>query len=508
MQQVQQQGAPERISWARALIFAVGFFLIAAILIGQLPGYIYLQATAASLQGMEIGALGLGLVCLGGFVIVQVIVLLFDPKPVVPPIIFTALGTIVSLGGVALLLWSTLTGCSSTQQNCNQYFPIPAPPNTLPKTWYPLLGGQVLWFQANAVDFVMIAIVLFAVGAAMIFYSQLAIREQRNPDRRDLGTTPAIRWMIIVGSLLLVAFMVFYTYADIAGLGTQLFPSRPFFGTRLVTLLAGIVLAASIFMTAGAFALRLHYLMRPVRKRTMSILYAYGALGLAQLGVILIVAWFAIYPLMAWMHTWVIGGVGLGDYLTVCSRKTFVPGSCSFSQEGGYIIDAILTTNFFAMLMAAIWAWKSHRNVVVIGGVITAAVIAGATLLIHTAPSEILIAMALAGGMLIVAAVWTTVARREFAVVGENNLGCLGQWLVVGTCFFVYLAAFAFFSIPTFSEVEPNVPFVGGLGVSPLPAAANQPPPIVAPDAMVMVALMAILGGIQFYFLTRNRYKV
>ena len=101
MQQVQQQGVPERISWARALIFAVGFFLIAAILIGQLPGYIYLQATAASLQGLEIGALGLGLVCLGGFVIVQVIVLLFDPKPVVPPIIFTGLGTILSLGGVA-----------------------------------------------------------------------------------------------------------------------------------------------------------------------------------------------------------------------------------------------------------------------------------------------------------------------------------------------------------------------------------------------------------------------
>ncbi len=55
MQQVQQQGVPERISWARALIFAVGFFLVAAILIGQLPGYIYLQMTAASLQGMEIG---------------------------------------------------------------------------------------------------------------------------------------------------------------------------------------------------------------------------------------------------------------------------------------------------------------------------------------------------------------------------------------------------------------------------------------------------------------------
>src|SRR5450432_1449348 len=502
MQQAQQQGVPERISWARALIFAVGFFLIAAILIGQLPGYIYLQMTSASLQGMEIGALGLGLVCLGGFVIIQVIVLLFDPKPLVPPIIFTGLGTVLSLGGLALLLWSTLTGCSTAQPNCNQYFP------TATSKWNPLLGGKVLWFQPQAVDFVMIAIVLFAVGVAMIFYSQLAIREQRNPDRRDPGTTPTIRWMIILGSLLLVIFMVFYTYVDIAGLGTQLFPGRPFLGNRLVTLCAGIVLAASIFVTAGAFALRLHYLMRPVRKRTMPILYMVGALGLAQLGVILILAWFAVYPLIAWMHFWVIGGVGVGDYLTVCARKAFIPGSCAFSQEGGYIVDAIVTTNFFAMLMAAVWAWKSHRNVVIIGGVVIAAVVAGATLLIHTAPNQILIAMMLAAGMLIVAAVWTTVARREFAVVGENNLGCLGQWLVVGTCFFVYLAAFAFFSIPTFPEVEPNIPFICGIAVGPLAAAANQPPPIVAPDAMVVVVLMAILGAIQFYFLTRNRYKV
>lgn len=503
MQQVQQQGASERISWARALIFAVGFFLAAAILVGQLPGYIYLQMTAATLQGMETGSLALGLVCLGGFVIIQVIMLLFDPKPLVPPVIFTGLGTVLSAGGLALILWSTLTGCSSAQKTCNQFFP------TAGTIWNPVLGGQVLWFQQNAVDFVTIGIVLFAVGAAMIFYSQLAIREQRNPtDRRDLGTTPAIRWMIILGSLLLVIFMVFYTYVDVGGLGTQLFPQHPFVGTRLVTLLAGILLGASIFVTAGAFALRLHYLMRPVRKRTMPVLYAVGALGLAQTGVLLIIVWFVLYPLIAWMHTWVIGGLGLGDYLTVCARKAAIPSSCAFSQEGGYIVDAIITMNSFAILMGAVWAWKSHRNLVVIGSVVTTAVIAGATLLIHTAPDQILIGMMLAAGMLILAVVWTSVARREFAVVGENNLGCLGQWLVVGTCLFVYLAAFAFFSVPTFPEVEPNIPFVGGIAVPPLPAGPNQPPPIVNPGAMVMVLLMGVLGAVQFYFLTRNRYKV
>ncbi|HYU72702.1 MAG TPA: hypothetical protein VEL31_08470 [Ktedonobacteraceae bacterium] len=501
MQQTQQQGASERISWARAMIFAIGFFFLSALLVGQIPSYINLQLTAASLQGMEIGSLGLGLVCLGGFAIIQVIVLLFDPKPLVPPIIFTGLGTVLSLGGLAIVLLSSLTGCSATQTTCNQYFP------TASSSWNPVLGGKVLWFQPGAVDFVALGIAILAVGVAMIFYSQLALREQRNPDRRDLGTTPTIRWLIIVGSILLVAFMVFYTYADVTGLGTLLFPSRPYFGTRLVTLCAGLVLGASIFTTAGAFALRLHYLMRPVRKRTMSGLYAIGALGLAQLGVILIIAWFVIYPLMAWMHSWTF--IGLGDYLTVCGRKTFVPGSCAFSQQGGYIVNAIVTTNFFVMLMGAVWAWKSHRNLVVIGSVVTMAVIAAGTLLVHTAATsnQILTAMMLCAGMLILAAVWTSVSRREFAIVGEKNLGCLGQWLVVGTCLFIYIGAFAFFSVPVFPETETNITFQGGVGIPPV-APAGQTAPIVYPDAMVVVFVMAILAAIQFYFLTRNRYKV
>jgi hypothetical protein len=501
MQQVQQQGAPERMSWARALIFAVGFFFLAALLVGQIPSYINLQMTAASLQGFEIGSFGLGILCLGGFAIIQVIVLLFDPKPVVPPIIFTGLGAVLSLAGLAIVVWSSVTGCSATQPTCNQFFP------RSDTSWNSVLGGNVLWFQPQALDFVALGIVVFAVGAAMIFYSQLAIREQRDPDRRDLGTTPAVRWMLIIGSILLVVFMVFYTYADVGGLGAQLFPDRTYLGTRIVSLFAGILLGASIFVTFGAFALRLHYLMRPVRKRTMSILYAIGALGLAQLGVILILAWFLVYPLMAWMHTWVIGGVGLGDYLTVCARKAVVPGSCSFSQQSGYIVNAIVTTNFFALLMAAVWAWKSHRNVVVIGSVVTTAVIAGATFLVHTAPSEILTAMMLCAGMLILAVVWTSVARREFAIVGESNLGCLGQWLVVGTCLFIYLASFAFFSLPVFPETEPNIPFVSGAAIPPR-APVGQPPPIVNSGAMVMILVMAILALIQFYFLTRNRYKV
>src|SRR5947207_2743474 len=91
MQQATRREAPERISWARALIYAVGFFFISAILIGQLPGYIYLQMTASTLQGLEQGSLALAVTCLGIFTIISVVVMLFDPMPIVALVLFTAL---------------------------------------------------------------------------------------------------------------------------------------------------------------------------------------------------------------------------------------------------------------------------------------------------------------------------------------------------------------------------------------------------------------------------------
>jgi hypothetical protein len=193
--------------------------------------------------------------------------------------------------------------------------------------------------------------------------------------------------------------------------------------------------------------------------------------------------------------------------LTVCAKKSVIPGSCTFSQQAGYIVDALITTNSFLLLMAAVWAWKGHRNLVVVSSVTITTVLAMATLLTHMHPDEILIAMLLTGGVLTLAVVWTSVARREFAVVGEQNLGCLGQWLVVGTCLLIYLAAFAFFSVPGFRETETNVPFIPGVAI-PAPPPAGQPPTPGIPSAMVVFLILGILAAIQLYFLVRNRYKV
>ncbi len=118
------------------MIFAAGFFFISALLIGQVPTYIFNQMTAASLIGFEQGTLALGVTCLASFVVIQVVVLLFDPKPLVPPVIFSGLGGLLAIAGLAIILWAALTG--------NQYFPHG---NVV---WNSVLNGKVLWFQDDA----------------------------------------------------------------------------------------------------------------------------------------------------------------------------------------------------------------------------------------------------------------------------------------------------------------------------------------------------------------------
>ncbi len=502
MQQAQQRtngsGAPiqaERISWARAMIFAVGFFFLGALLIGQVPGYIFDEMTASSLVGLEQGTLALAAICIAGFIVIQVVVLLFDPKPVVPPIVFSVLGLPIALVGLVIILAAAFTN--------NQYFPAAS------VTWNPVLGGNILWFPPQAVDLIMLGAVIMGVGVAMVFFSALALREQRNPDRGDPGTTPTIRALISIGITMLIVFMFFYTFVTPQSLASTIYPQcpaaidpangcpGPFTGLIIANTIFNVFLGIAIFCTLGAFTLRFHYLLRPVRKRTMSGLYLVG-INLAQVGVVFLLVWFVVYPAIAWIHSWSL--IGLGSYLTICGRLSAIPASCAFSQQAGYIIDAVVTTTFFVLLMAAVVVWRKRRNLVVVSSLTVVAVLALATLVVHMHPDEIFIAELMCGGGLVLAAIWTSVARREFAVVGERNLGCVGQWLVVGTCLFIYIAAFGFFSIPGFRETEPNIPFVPGGGLN---AGIRG-----GVSAVVVFVLIGVLAGIQFYFLVRNRYRV
>src|SRR5437763_16832425 len=103
MQQAQQRETPERMSWARAMIFGVGFFFLAAILVGQLPSYIFNLVTN-SMVGLEQPTLALGAICLASFIIIQVIVLLFYPKPLFIPLVFCVFGVILTIGFLGLYI--------------------------------------------------------------------------------------------------------------------------------------------------------------------------------------------------------------------------------------------------------------------------------------------------------------------------------------------------------------------------------------------------------------------
>jgi len=494
MQQTQQRDTGERISWARALIFAVGFFFLATLLVGEIPSYVNLEMIASSLVGLEQTLLAIAFACLGGFLVVQAIVMLFDPKPVVSPKIFQGLGLILAVGGTVLIFWAAITG--------NQTVP------NATTTWNSVLGGNFLWFPAGALDLVALGAILVFVGVAWLFYGTLAVREQGDPDRRDPGTTRGIRRLITVSTVMLIVFLFFFAFVSPDGLAKVIDPSCALSSAKGCGWPTGLFwvntayilfLVVAIFCTLGAFALRLHYLMRPVRKTTMKGLYAIGV-NLAPIGALCLVAWFALYPFMTWLH----GLPALGAFFTVCARKSAIPQSCGFSQEGGDLIGAILTTNGFVLLVAAIWAWKTKRNLVIIGGVVIAVLLALTTLLTHTQivasyPYEAIIALMLCAGGLILATIWTSVARREFAVIGERKLGCLGMWLIVGTCLAIYIASFGFFSLPGFSDpTEPNLPFSPGSIIG----TKSQL------DALVVIVIIGILAAIQFYFLVRNRYRV
>ena len=499
MQQAQQRETGERISWARALIFGVGFFFVTALLVGQLPSFVNLEMTSASLVGFEQAMLALAFVTLAGFLIIQVIVMLFDPKPVVSPAIFAGLGAIAAILGLAAIGWAVLTN--------NQFLP------TSTMNINSVLGGRFLWFPAGAVDMVALGIFLLFVGLAWMFYAGLAMREQNDPDRRDPGSTPAVRKLTTIGTVMLVLFMLVFSFISPDGLAAQLNPACPeaitskcglFTGLFWVNTFYNIFLAIAVILLLGAFALRLHYLMRPTRKTTMAGLYAVGV-NLAPIGAICLLAWFAIYPFIGWLHS----VPGLGDFFVVCARKSAIPQSCAFGQAGGDLMGSILTTNGFVILMAAVWAWRTKRNMVVVGALVVAALLGVATLLTHSSfdlgdPYQGMVALMLAGGGVLMAIIWTNVSRREFAVVGEKNLGCLGMWLLVGTALFIYIAAFAFFSIPGFHETETNIPFFPGALLGIRSATAVKP----ALDAVVVVIFVGILAAIQFYFLARNRYRV
>src|SRR5215831_7712564 len=140
------------MSWARAIVIATGFFFITAILIGQIPSYVFTVSTLATLTSFEQGFLALGLLSLGLGLIALEISFLYDPKPLIPWPLFAVAG--LGLGAIgAILLF--MVGVSGT---IPQFLP------TAQDGYY----IASFWFQPNSIDLVSVGLVALITGLGML----------------------------------------------------------------------------------------------------------------------------------------------------------------------------------------------------------------------------------------------------------------------------------------------------------------------------------------------------
>ncbi len=146
-------------------------------------------------------------------------------------------------------------------------------------------------------------------------------------------------------------------------------------------------------------------------------------------------------------------------------------------------------------MIAGIFFWSTRRNTVVLGGTIAMIFLAIAPLVIHLDdPAQIPVGIVLATGIVVLTFIYTWATQREFAPTSPQQLGCAGQWLVLGTLLLFFLMGFAFFSLPVFYELESGLAFFYQPGYAGLH------------DAWWMLLLMGGLGLYQLIVLSRRRY--
>jgi hypothetical protein len=471
MQHVTRREAPESMTWARAVVLAVGLFFATAILLGQLPGYTFTVSTLAQLTNFEAGFFSLGLLFVGLGILGMVILFLYDPKPIVPPILVTGAGVVLAAVGVLVLLYATAQGTT---------FPTGA------TSIAPLLGGQFLWFEPGDIDLASLGMIAIGVGASMAVYGALAPAAAR---KRLNGVKVQFLALVLGGisAVLLACYVVFYTFFV---QNPQTSPTTLVYPGGLSSSVVNIWLGVAVLL--GLLAVQIWFLpvMLSDRRHYMPGLYLVSALGFLALGAVCLVAWFVIYPLVYGVHL-----LDSQELFVLCSQKTLIPGSCTFTPFLGYIIDGVVTGNFFVLGLMAIYFWHSHRQAVILGVAETILATGLAVIVVHTQAAGLPVSFFLGGAILILTLTWMYASQRPIGQGGVNNLGCTGQWLVVGTCLLTYLAGFSFFSLAGNNLFE-----VENLGVTFLPGKQF--------DAFWALLITGGLAAIQFFFLMRNKYKV
>ncbi|HEY7974388.1 MAG TPA: hypothetical protein VID72_03535, partial [Ktedonobacterales bacterium] len=444
------------MSWARAVVMAVGFFFLAIMLVGQVPGYFFTISTLAKLTRFEQGFLAAGLLSVGLGVIALEIALLYDPKPVVPWPIFGIIGAGVTAIG-AFFLFQIYTGSwheylpdavvtsqvvNGATVNTTTYWPTPG------QAW--LLNPN--WFQPQSIDLQMIGLLGLVIGLGMLV---IAVLNPAILSGRFVGPTRdyIVRLSIAAAVALVAVWLTIYTFAPVV-----------FDATGSSGVVGNILLFIALLLALLALLAWLLPVMAAHRQQFMPGNYLHGVVGLfGSIGIPLLILWAAIYPIVYWVHQ-----VDTQQFFVQCSQKTDIPGSCTFTPFTGYVICAIVFSIPFGLLIAGIYFWSTRRNTVVLGGTYGIVWVGMVATLIHQDdPKQLPIGLLVAVGIMLLAFVWTWATQVEFAPTRPEPLGCTGQWLVLGTLMLVYLMGFSLLSLPSFFETEALAlfyqPGIGGL---------------------------------------------
>nr|MBF6590353.1 hypothetical protein [Ktedonobacterales bacterium] len=260
------------MSWARAMLIATGFFFVTAILLGQLPSYIYTVVTLSTLARMEQGFLDLGLLAFGiGFLCLE-ISLLYDPRPLLPWPIFAVVGAGIASFGT-FLVYQVSVGIYGTNllgfAGWSHFLPdaIKHPDGTV--TYWPTPGQRYLfnklWFQPQSIDISAVGMIAILIGAGMLGFAvlcPLVLSGRILGPTRDLLVRLSLGLSVVIAGIWLSA----YTFAPDAVLPNS--GARGPFGN--------ILLFIALMLALFALQLWLLPVMVANRQQFMPAVYLHG----------------------------------------------------------------------------------------------------------------------------------------------------------------------------------------------------------------------------------------
>lgn len=430
------------MSWARAILIATGFFFVAAILVGQLPGYFYTVSTLSTLARWEQGTLDLALIAVALGLLCFEVAMLYDPRPLIPWPLFALAGAAITVVGL-FFVYQVRIGIGGTNifgsPGWGEYLPQQTGSGYWPSGTSYLFHPA--WFQLNSIDIAAIGMIGIVLGLGMFSFAVLnpiALAGRLVGPMRDLLVRFCLGLSIVILAVYLTVLTFRGTFTSLANVQTL--------GDA-----GNILLFLAMLLAMFALQLWLLPVMIANRQRFMPATYLHGVVGLiGTIAVPLLIIWAITYPVVNLIH-----GVDPNENFVQCSRKVAIPASCAFTPFVGYIICAIVFSVGFGLLMAGLYFWSTRRDTIVLGATIGLIYLGLAVTVIHVDdPVQLPLGLILAAGIAITAFVYTWATQREFAPTTPMQLGCTGQWLVLGTLMLIYLFGFAIFSLPNFFEVE------------------------------------------------------